>query len=216
MIARNATNPDNGMYTDGNNSFNIAEASQASVTVSCKAGKYGTVIFPFTPDVSTGFDDITFYSCETAGNGYVHLDEVTTPAANTPYIIKNESTDNFSTSLTGWGTASTESYNVGLLTGVYTNANIPASAGNYVLQTQNGTQAFYSVDAAFEATPYKCYLTVTGSNPVKAFYFDMETAINSIEANDAQNATIYNLAGQRVNKAQKGVNIINGKKMLVK
>jgi hypothetical protein len=30
------------------------------------------------------------------------------------------------------------------------------------------------------------------------------------------NDTIYNLTGQRVNKIQKGINIINGKKLIVK
>jgi hypothetical protein len=29
-----------------------------------------------------------------------------------------------------------------------------------------------------------------------------------------QNSVIYNLAGQRLNKVQKGINIINGKKIL--
>ena len=41
------------------------------------------------------------------------------------------------------------------------------------------------------------------------------TGINSINADDA-NAPIYNVAGQRVSKAQKGVFIQNGKKIAVK
>jgi len=41
------------------------------------------------------------------------------------------------------------------------------------------------------------------------------TGINSINANDS-NAPVYNLAGQRVSKAQKGVYIQNGKKVAVK
>ena len=41
------------------------------------------------------------------------------------------------------------------------------------------------------------------------------TGINSINANDS-NAPIYNVAGQRVSKAQKGVFIQNGKKVAVK
>lgn len=42
------------------------------------------------------------------------------------------------------------------------------------------------------------------------------TAIGSMEAEAQQDAIIYNLNGQRVNKAQKGLYIINGKKVLVK
>ena len=41
------------------------------------------------------------------------------------------------------------------------------------------------------------------------------TGINSINADDA-NAPVYNLSGQRVNKAQQGVFIQNGKKVAVK
>ena len=38
------------------------------------------------------------------------------------------------------------------------------------------------------------------------------TGISGIVADE--NAVIYNLAGQRVSKAVKGINIINGKKVL--
>ena len=41
------------------------------------------------------------------------------------------------------------------------------------------------------------------------------TAINGIEANVTGSEAIYNLSGQRVNKAQKGVYIMDGKKVLI-
>ena len=41
------------------------------------------------------------------------------------------------------------------------------------------------------------------------------TAINSIKADDSHHAIIYNLAGQRLSKPQKGINIIDGKKVVV-
>ena len=216
-------------YTDNTyTSWSIAEASQASVTVSAKAGKYGTVIFPFTPDISSGFDDITFYSCSSVSDGKLTLATESTPAANTPYIIKNDGGSNFSETLTGWGTASAASYKPdgSLLTGVYTATTIEKNAHNYVLQTptsgpNNGVQAFYLVSGdeeyTFTATAYKAYLTYSAGGGVKAFYLDGdETAVSSVKADELQGATIYNLAGQRVSKAQKGVYIINGKKVAVK
>lgn len=42
------------------------------------------------------------------------------------------------------------------------------------------------------------------------------TAINSIKADDSHHAVIYNLAGQRLSKPQKGINIIDGKKVVIK
>ena len=215
------------LYTEaGNADFTIAEASQAEVTVSCKAGKFGTTIVPFTPSINNS--DIKFYTVTGVENERVQITEVTEPAANVPYLIKNEGSSDFSETLSGWGTATADKVD-GTLTGVYTAQIIAASVDataeddgelRYVLQTQNDGQAFYKVDADFTATPYKCFLTVaapkTGST-VKAFFLDFggEDAINGIEA-ETENAKIFNLAGQRVNKAQKGIYIINGKKVLVK
>ena len=219
------TNENGSLYTEaGNADFTIAEASEASVTVSCNAGKFGTVIFPFTPNVSTGFGGITFYSAESVNGATqkVQLTEVAEPAANVPYLIKNDNGENFSKAVTGWGIAGADSYTdaADLLTGVYTAATILADANHYVLQTQNDIQAFYSVDEAFTATAYKCYLTYNAGGGVKMLSFDFGTAtgINSI-ANSQQpiaNSSIFNLAGQRMSKMQKGVNIVNGKKVLVK
>jgi hypothetical protein len=46
----------------------------------------------------------------------------------------------------------------------------------------------------------------------------IETGIGQIDNEQLtiDNAHIYNIAGQRLTKAQKGVNIINGKKVLVR
>ncbi|MBO7068978.1 MAG: hypothetical protein J6W52_09945 [Bacteroidaceae bacterium] len=49
-----------------------------------------------------------------------------------------------------------------------------------------------------------------------SFVADTETGISTIDNGELtiDNAAIYNLAGQRVNKAQKGIYIVNGKKVL--
>jgi hypothetical protein len=49
------------------------------------------------------------------------------------------------------------------------------------------------------------------------FQFDLDgTAINAISADQTKSGVIYNIAGQRVNKAQKGVFVVDGKKYVVK
>jgi hypothetical protein len=52
----------------------------------------------------------------------------------------------------------------------------------------------------------------------KQFWIETPTGVNNLNANDNLNANedIYNLAGQRVSKMQKGINIIGGKKVMVK
>ncbi|MBR4242277.1 MAG: hypothetical protein IKR98_00030 [Bacteroidaceae bacterium] len=216
VIGRNSANPDNGMYTDGNVSFTIAEASQASVSVNLVAGKYGTRIFPFTPTLPSA---VKAYSCKAVDGSTLTLVEVDSPEANTPYIIYSEYGYS-GEALTGWGTATADSYTEGLLTGVYTNAVVPVNS--YVLQTPGGYQAFYKVtEEGKKSAANRCYLTLPAESPestVKAFYlnFSDETAINAVEATQNENAAIFNLAGQRVSKAQKGLYIVNGKKVIMR
>ena len=54
---------------------------------------------------------------------------------------------------------------------------------------------------------------------VKSLTFNFNgvpTGVNGVETVDAENARIFNLAGQRLSTPQKGLNIVNGKKVLVK
>ena len=69
-------------------------------------------------------------------------------------------------------------------------------------------------------TGFRSHIETPVSAGVKAFdiiFGDDETAIKDLkDLKDLKdsNDLIYNLAGQRLNKVQKGVNIINGKKTL--
>lgn len=66
---------------------------------------------------------------------------------------------------------------------------------------------------------YRAYFTVDAGSAVKAISLDLgldgdATGIESLAGEMVEDAAIYNLAGQRLNKVQKGINIINGKKVL--
>ncbi|MBR6140514.1 MAG: PCMD domain-containing protein [Bacteroidaceae bacterium] len=104
----------------------------------------------------------------------------------------------------------------GLLTGVY--EDTPAPLGSYVLQNIDDKIGFYYV-AQEQPTvgANRCYLTVPDSN-VKAFFFNEDDATSINEElrmkNEESEGGIYNLAGQRIQKMQKGINIVNGKKIL--
>ena len=97
-----------------------------------------------------------------------------------------------------------------------TTVNDETAGGNAFVVKNNG---IYHVNSAVSVGAYRAYFTVEAETPVKALIFDFDelpTAVNAVEAAQNEKAEIYNLAGQRLNKAQKGVNIINGKKVLVK
>lgn len=75
---------------------------------------------------------------------------------------------------------------------------------------------YNTVDLAewgFRFTPYS---SIDGVVKVTYIKKDVETGISNVNENVNANNIIYNLAGQRVNANQKGIVIMNGKKVLVK
>ena len=89
----------------------------------------------------------------------------------------------------------------------------------YVLQKVENVVGFYKANNNRVAANRSYVLVPTGVSGVKAFTFDfndLTTEINELDNSTIYNSTIYNLNGQRVSKAKKGLYIINGKKVLVK
>jgi hypothetical protein len=95
-----------------------------------------------------------------------------------------------------------------------TAADTEADGTMYVLAKVDDKVGFYKATGTIPAG--KAYYQ-SGAG-VKAFYFDgdAETAINEVNGQSSMvnGQSIYNLAGQRVSKMQKGINIVNGKKVL--
>ena len=85
---------------------------------------------------------------------------------------------------------------------------------------------FYTVDNPVTITPTICYFdikatenanTTIGGFGAKFSFFNGTNAINNIEGVKKNNDKIYNLNGQQVQgNLQKGIYIVNGKKVLVK
>lgn len=89
---------------------------------------------------------------------------------------------------------------------------------NYTEKTGLGFYWGAAEGGAFTVKPGLAYLAVpqVQAANVKGFSFDgTQTGINGVEATTAKGA-IYNLNGQRVEKAQRGIYIQNGKKFIVK
>ena len=95
--------------------------------------------------------------------------------------------------------------------GVYAPATV--AADNFFV----GNGALYKSAGATNIKAFRAYIDAkeTGSE-VKMFIDGLETSISEIMGEKAESGAIYNLAGQRVQKAQKGIYVINGKKVLVK
>lgn len=90
--------------------------------------------------------------------------------------------------------------------------------GKYVLAMPSGEPVgFYKTESG-TIKAGKAYLVVSGGSGVKGFTFafgdDDPTSIKDLNDLKDSKDVIFNLAGQRMNKIQKGINIVDGKKIL--
>ena len=150
----------------------------------------------------------------TAGNSSVKATSVDAITANQPVLINaTEGTYTFKSN----GTTNNNSLVEGALTGVYATTAVPA--GSYILWA-NATHpiGFYLSNSSTVAAN-RAYLTADGAG-VKSFsiVYDDETGIDMVQGSrfKIQDSRIFNLSGQRLSKARKGINIVNGKKYVVK
>ena len=94
-----------------------------------------------------------------------------------------------------------------------------AATGKYVLAKPADKEVGFYQATTGTIKAGKAYIELDGTGPlVKALYFveESETAIGSIQNSkfEIQNGEVYNLAGQKLSKLQKGVNIVSGRKVL--
>lgn len=96
-----------------------------------------------------------------------------------------------------------------------TTAAITAEDGMYVLNTKDHANiGFYKTTT--KVNGFKAYYKNNAGSAKLALRFDeVLTAIDAVE-NANNSAEIFDLQGRRINKAQQGMNIINGRKVLVK
>lgn len=192
-------------YTDDKYSnFTITVAQQATATLAISDAQYGTFIAPFDAVVPAG---VTVYTCAEVDGNTLTLEPATTIKANTAYIVYAE--ESVSETLTGWGLATKDAYETGVLTGSYELA--PVAEGKYLLQNNNNKVGFYLVaEDGFKIGANRCYLTAPETaEEGKAFYFDNATAIEAINALAAGNVkAIYNAAGAAQKNLVRGLNIV--------
>ena len=220
IIVNIATNADPGQGQAGDHLYIddielLYETEYDEVPVTKSEAQYGTFCAPFAVSVPYGKKAYTVNGI-VEGSNELDLTEVEgTIPANTPVILEGVG----EVALTAYGVAEPAEAVAGWLTGVYEETEAPV--GSYVLQRNNNVRGFFQVAEGEQPTvkAYRAYLTVSAGSDAKAFFFNADdaTSIEGIDVSesDAQQP-IYNLAGQRVGKMQRGINIVNGKKVLFK
>lgn len=190
--------------------------------------QYGTIILPINYAKPT---NVKLYTCGASDdNGVLTLVEYTDgETKNKPFIVEYTDEASMPTAespkvyqLIGYQSgAGTTNVTEGWLTGVLEDGcNVPE--GSYILSKKDDRMGFFQIGTGttYNAAKYKCYLTVTAQEAApKALYFDANgatTAISEIFGGQNGKVEIYDLAGHRLNSLQKGVNIVNGKKIIVR
>ena len=190
-----------------------ATAATYSTTINEEAGA-GTLCLPFEAAIPEG---VTAYTLTyTGGDKATAAAVATTIPANTPVLLNGSGAQTFTGSDVAVDADATNTN--GSMTGVFASAAVPT--GSYVLQKGSDGIGFYKVVDSDPITinPFRAYLTASGA-PVHSLTVDYqngeETGIQSVDnAQQTKDNAIFDLSGRRVVKAQKGIYIVNGKKIV--
>lgn len=200
-------------YSSGQSDVYLFELDgEATPTENVTVGAAGYTTY--TPANAVSFPDgVKGYIVTATGADNVTLIEKASVPARTPIIIE----------------ASAGNYD---LTSVVNPANVAgnlllASDGKvegdestiFALGKKNDEVGFYLVKSGDKVPAGKAYLEVAGGGAVKSFLaFDFGTtdAIKTVQGAGLKDAAIFNLAGQRMSRMHRGVNLVNGKKIILK
>lgn len=185
---------------------------------------YATLCVPFAIISLSG---ASAYTPTLSGNSLDMGEGASSVVAGTPVMLVGAT--NAGTYIATINTASAPASAVAsaTLSGTFTGTSLDCTAATgttYVLgfDAENDNRiGFYHVNnTAFALNANRAYLNKeSDASGVKGYVVSFDDDATSIkDLNDLKDSrqTIYNLAGQRISKAQKGVNIVNGKKIAIK
>ena len=199
-----------------------------SIKVTITDAGYATICLPF--GVTLPEDEnatLEAYAVTAAGDGVATLTPVTSIPANKGVILKG--TANKSYTLTIDDKAAWEEGFTNLLSGSCMAEKVKADA--YVLSKQENVVGLYkavknqtvdSTDDSWLNNDNKAYLLVEnvtnteGNARFLSFDFGTETGLDVIKGTEpaSSESVVYDLSGRRVRTAQKGLYIVNGKKVV--
>ena len=178
--------------------------AQVGATVEVSDAGYATFVAPCDVDF-TGADATA--NAATFDGKYVQLAPVTSVPAGTAVVVKAEEGKYTVPATTDAALGAANEL-------VAATADVTADGTQYILAKVGDEVGFHKAKAGSTIAAGKGYM-VLGESAVKPFYpfFDDDaTGINGVFA--GENAPIYNVAGQRLGKMQKGINIVGNKKVL--
>jgi len=228
-IANKADTSRKLQYNSSSPRFACYTSTQKGVTLYIKESPYtrnvnvdnfGTICLPFAVDAKdiTGatFYEITGKVMQDDDLKYICLEEVSALEAGVGYLFK--ATANKINLVSNKTTVNTPVTGRAMV-GTFTDIAIPN--GNYML---SGNKLYKAVNDYGKMNAFRAYIDLSKVSEVSeakgrilfADGYDEATGIKSIATDAAENGAIYNVAGQRVNAAYKGIVIKNGKKYIAR
>lgn len=195
---------------------------QTAVSKTITAAGWATYCSPYPLDFSEGIENLTdvyiITGSQTPGaeSGYVAKTSVNggTVPANTGLLIKGSA----GTVTIPVAASSSTNVSANKLVGVTTNTTIDANTG-YVLMA-SPSLGFYKNSKAFTVGANTAYLPADFAGISGARFFslfnDDVTGINAVSGEGLVNGSVFDLQGRRVAQPQKGLYIVNGKKVVIK
>ena len=192
-----------------------------TATLSVSAAKWATFIAPFDCTMESG---VRAYTAAESADAITFTEVTTTIPANTPVVVYKDVTSSYTKAYTGMVTSHYATYTSGALIGVLkATTGITADDGktNYVLQNNSQSVGFYRVasDGTISLKANRAYMSITTPSEAKGVIElpdDTPTGISKIlNATNKATEGIFDLSGRRLAAPQKGINIINGVKVIV-
>ena len=224
-----------------NESYDPAEAIAANATEgpiniqtrrTLRAGIWNTLCLPFNVDMATLEDaigterdiELRTYSSYSTGTMHFTAPEGNAVSAGTPFLIKFSGEDVTNPTFSGITlsnkTAKTITHDEVSFVGTYTPIDLSTDGTQLFITTANklarptdtgkrmsGLRAFITVPASFN--PSKARLAISGNDATPVT--DMAAGSGSSLSDDNRRTAIYNLQGQRLKTAAKGLFIIGGR-----
>lgn len=167
-------------------------------------------------------DDVDAYIAKQEGENKVVLQKITGALpANTGVILSSETAkkDCIPTARTTEPLATVNAADNMLKP--TTGSAVAADVNAYILSQNNGTAVFKKLSSSDRTIKqYKAYLELNGAQSAQLMKFAFAgsdlTGIQNVTETSAKSNTAYDLAGRKVGKLQKGIYIVNGKKVIVK
>lgn len=162
---------------------------------------------------------------ETTG---IQFNKANVIGANFPYVVRNATDDDTDLSFTGTNDLNfktimdteAKKQQVGS-TNIYFCGNwkeaLVTDGSQWIIKNEGINASIVKADGV-KISPFRAYFTGIPQGASAKLNFDDEetTGITNVNAAESNDDTLYNLAGQKVNAAYKGIVIKNGKKYLVK